>query len=480
MTDPPLLRYAAATSPDPLQASGATTPSENRITIAVFAPEDGPVYCDKIQLAVPKNDVDGNPYFTQAPNWSCSNAAWEIDTSTDIDDWDIGGKVQYYRTGFRTVERSDDRVDYPLNFGIDGILGANTGTLTCLLREHSGTTDTPADFTYKQGALTMPVDEQTFYLNNFLARDPGNPNVPRTKFTVGDRIDLTWESNGTAFQLYDGDGSLLTDGAGTQYTVWDGIDNDTTFTLCATLTSGNAQPQNGFEPIYQYATLTVTVTNPILTDLTVAGYSGTKLTTADTDGLAVLGSVEVQGECTVEELLSAKGDLIVYDEGERKIDTSGTNGLTVLGELYVEDNCAIDGSLRTDGDLTVSSDGERKFTTEDTDGIEVSGELAASGRLTARSDLDVSGDLSVYGSVSGSLSVNGSLSVDESISSGSGMYSEGSRVISENDTIALHNTYYPSYLYASEWQEDSDRWKVFTWHAADEPVLEAYWTIERG
>jgi hypothetical protein len=329
MTDPqPLLTYRVATSPNPLQASSPTTPSRASITIAVF-PGDQPVYCNKIQIAVPKNDADNNPYFSAPPDGSCSSTKWEIDTTAPLDDDDDPNSAEdglrHYLVTFRTIEDDDNLIDYPLNFGLTGTLGTTTGTLTCRLGETSGTDNDTSRFTPKKGSFTMAVDPQTLYLNNFLSSDPGKPTTPRTKFTAGDPIYLTWESNGTSFQLYDGDGTVLNKDSDTDthFTLENGITNDTTFTLVATLTSGRAQSQNDFQPIYQYATLTLTTTNPTLTDFTVTRNGKKKITTVDTNGLIVDG------------LLSANNNLTVSANNETKITTVGKDTLDVNGTLRV-------------------------------------------------------------------------------------------------------------------------------------------------
>ncbi|MEV3961835.1 hypothetical protein AB0M34_13190 [Nocardia sp. NPDC050193] len=278
MTDEqPLLGYAIATSPNPLQASSTTTPSRDHITIAVSVPADETIHCDSIQFAVPKADPD-TPGFDSAPGWSLSSdKKWKW-----LDTWlDDTHTPSYYRAAI--VPADDNQpIEYGVSVGITGTLGTETGTLTCLLREHSGTNE--ATLTYKEGSFIMPVDPQAFYLNNFLALDPGSPNVPRTRFSDGDTFVLSWESNGTNFTLYDGDGNVLYDGPDTSCTlippVYPGdqppagciqyfFKTDTTFTLCATLTSGAAQSRNDFEPIYQYATLTVTTAKPIFDSLNV-------------------------------------------------------------------------------------------------------------------------------------------------------------------------------------------------------------------
>jgi hypothetical protein len=457
MTDP-LLDYRVATSPSPLEASSATTPSSNRITIAVFHPGDTPVHCDAIQLSVPKNDPHGNPYFSQRPDFSCSRADWEVD-SKGLE----AETQQYYRVTFKPTDPGNYLIDYPLDFGITGILGPTTGTLTCLLREHSSTD--ASGFTYKEATLTMAVVAQTFYLDNFLARDPGRPTIPRTKFSAGDRIEVVWESNGTYFQLFGGDGTVLHQGKDTHFVLESGIRNDTTLTLAATLTSGPAQSENGFEPIYQYATLTVTVTDPTLAALTVTG------------GADVRGSLSVGNGLTVKGLLDAQNDLVVSGGGWEKIATNRSDYLTVYGSALIEQ------TLKA-GDLTVDEYGG-KLTTVGIAGLKVGGQLTVAGQLAAQSDCEVNGLLQAKGDFTAGwggtekittryqsgLTVKGPLEVDGS------MRRAGQDAVCNGSTIGLKNNYRSTWMYASEmYWEGEDRRFVFTWDPGNR-TSESYWEV---
>ncbi|WP_433715746.1 hypothetical protein ACQP2U_18250 [Nocardia sp. CA-084685] len=157
------------------------------------------------------------PSFDSPPGWSLSNdKKWKW-----LDTWlDDTHTPSYYRAAI--VPAVDNQpIEYGVSVGITGTLGTETGTLTCLLREHSGADE--ATLTYKEGSFSMPVDPQAFYVNNFLAFDPGSPNVPRARFSDGDTFVLSGESNGTNFTLYDGDGNgngnVLYDGPDTSCTL---------------------------------------------------------------------------------------------------------------------------------------------------------------------------------------------------------------------------------------------------------------------
>ncbi|MGW4796895.1 hypothetical protein ACWEPC_31180, partial [Nonomuraea sp. NPDC004297] len=199
---------------------------------------------------------------------------------------------------------------------IGGDVVATPGsTLTCPTTETSGTTSgtysrrTPLD-------LTWETAEPVFYLHSFLASAPDRPTVPRTKFSAGDEVSLTWESNGSYFQLYDGDGTTLSEGPATSWTVPQGrILNDTTFTLQASMTS-EAEQSTGIHPAYQYATITVTITNPTLDQVTATNGTLTPYVQGSVDG--------------------RRGRVAFSDVGAEIYDNSGAWGTVTAGKAELD------------------------------------------------------------------------------------------------------------------------------------------------
>ncbi|WP_220448455.1 hypothetical protein, partial [Nonomuraea diastatica] len=206
-----------------------------------------------------------------------------------------------------------------------------------LVTEYSGTTSD----TYSRKDpldLTLPTTEPAFYLHNFLSTAPDKQSIPKTKFTAGDDVHFTWESNGTYFQLYDGDGATLYEGSGTSYTLpMDKILSDTTFTLKASMTSG-AQKSNDVQPVNQYATITITINNPTLHQMTVTDNLDAgdltvgQLTTHATDRL-IVGKLTVQSELDVHGPLNA--DALIA-----KHDLRADHNVTVSGDLSVSGKVA--------------------------------------------------------------------------------------------------------------------------------------------
>ncbi|WP_157254606.1 hypothetical protein [Nonomuraea typhae] len=323
-----LLHYGTSTSPTPLQAGSSDKPAFNTINLTVTPPSGQQVYCDKIDVALPASAPDGGgAYFTEAPDGVITGGDWKPPTAQLKSGRELGlaDAQNYFHVVFEPPMPDLDLVDGTLSFAISGNLAitATGSALACSITETSGTTS--GSYSRKDRLdLTLPTGEPVFYLNSLLAVAPDKPTIPRTKFNAGDEVALSWESNGSAFQLYDGDGTSLYEGAATSCSIpADKVVNDTTYTLKATLTSGTP----GAQPATLYATITLTIANPILrhvtvteelvaTDLTVPA----KLTTSQTDGLRVSGSM------TADSALTVNGQL-----GTRDVNVGG--GLTVSGRL---------------------------------------------------------------------------------------------------------------------------------------------------
>ncbi|MCG5217323.1 hypothetical protein [Streptosporangium sp. KLBMP 9127] len=432
-----LLHYSTTTSPAPLEAGRPDKPASARIDLTVSAPAGPNIYCERILVAVPISDPDGGgAYFTEQPHAEIIGGPWSAPSAQMKSGQELGlaAATNYYYIPFEAPPVPGlDLVDKPLQFRITGTLAATTGSgLTCLVTETSGMSS--GTYTRKDTfELALPTAEPVFYLNNFLANDPDKLTIPRTKFNAGDAVNFTWESNGSYFQLYDGDGTPLYEGPGTVYTLpKDKIVNDTTFTLQASVTSGTQQSTD-VQPVYQYATLTITVSNPTLTGLTVngllsakndltvsgSGY-GEKITTVGANGLIVQNdcsvvkdlssaSLNTRGDIDCAGGLLVKGDLACDDldtrgdincqkglsvDGESKLNGDVTLGdqvshhsITVNGDVTIQEDLAVEGYctvnklLHAKNDLAVAGDGAEKISTRGTDGLYVDGTLTHYGDI---------------------------------------------------------------------------------------------------
>ncbi|MGW6504354.1 hypothetical protein [Nonomuraea angiospora] len=284
MTDSPLLHYSTSTAP--LQAGSPDKPAANTIDITVSSPAGQKIYCKKLEIAVPISAPDdGGAYFTENPQssitgkWGTASAQMKIGQELGLQP-----DTNYYHVIFQAPPIPGfDLIDKPLTISITGNIAATPGsTLTCPTTETSGTTSgkytpkTPQD-------LTWDTAKPAFYLHNFLASAPDKPTIPKTKYNAGDEVYLSWESNGTYFRLYDGDGTILNPNTPSEtfhLIPKAAIANDTTFTLQASET----QESIGIHPVYQYATITITINNPTLSQMTVTNGTHTPWVQGVVDG----------------------------------------------------------------------------------------------------------------------------------------------------------------------------------------------------
>lgn len=385
MSGPNLLHYSTTTTPATLEAGTPEKPAPARIDLTVSSPSGQQIYCQKIDIAVPAGTPEG-AYFTEKPkgeviggNWS--PLSFQMKTGQELG---LATGTSYYQLIFEPPIPEFELVNEPLQFRVSGTLAASGGSgLNCFITEYSDTTSGSSK-RRDPLALSLPTVEPVFYLHNFLSTAPDKPTVPRTRFNAGDTVRFSWESNGSYFQLYDGDGTTLYEGPGTFCTVPQGkIVNDTTFTLKAVATSGTQQSDDS-TPAYRYATLTVTITNPTLSGLTSTGDIAAK------SRLAVDGQMTANGGLTVNQLLTANDEvsvrrLLTADSG---LTTNGT--LNANGSLYVSNQLSANGGLSVDGHLSV--DGT----------LDVRDKLTANGGLTVEDDcqinthLHANSDLTVY------------------------------------------------------------------------------------
>ncbi|MEO3876729.1 hypothetical protein ABGB18_48935 [Nonomuraea sp. B12E4] len=421
MSDTPLLHYSTSTAP--LQAGTPDKPVANTIDITVSSPAGQKIYCKKLEIAVPISAPDdGGAYFTENPQssitgkWGTASAQMKIGQELGLEP-----ATNYYHVIFQAPPIPGfDLIDKPLTISITGNLAATPGsTLTCPTTETSGTTSgkytpkTPQD-------LTWDTAKPAFYLHNFLAGAPDEPTIPKTKFNAGDEVSLSWESNGDFFHLYDGDGTVLHEGRETSWTVpADKIFSDTTFTL-------RASDTGGFETSYQYATITITINNPTLSELTVKGPLGVngKLTAQDdlsvsnslTADLLKAGSVTVTQHCQIDrdcnitggltsERLVANGDTKLNGRLEVYEEATLDGAVTVRGRLTANGDCDVNGRLSANQDFSVSYGGTEKITTVGKSGLSVEGDFNVSDHGTEKittygyNGLCVDGDLTVNGRI---------------------------------------------------------------------------------
>ncbi|ABW13780.1 hypothetical protein Franean1_4401 [Parafrankia sp. EAN1pec] len=347
-SDTILLDYALSTDPAPVPASTAQVVNQARVNIGVSA--ETTVYCSQIVIAVPIGTDDASLYAL-APAGSSNSNKWAVTAQLrkGRDLWDGLDEDQDYSTFvYDCVSSTDYRVDYNLVFGVFGAVNQTVGDAEIAIQETSGTSSDPTTFTLKPAYFPVRKEWPAFYLKNLVAATLASPTVPATDFSEGDPVRLSWESNGTYFQLFTkGQSRPVYAGTATTYTLEEGLSRDTAFVLTASMTGSPDEdvPQGGYEPIYLYDALTVSVSNPVLTpsSVTVSGtleVSGTSyLSTTETGSLSS-SSVSVNGSLDVDGSTSLS-------------DTTVDDGLTVRGSTELEESLSVSGSTSL-SDATVT------------------------------------------------------------------------------------------------------------------------------
>lgn len=460
---PPLLTYRPSTSPAPLQASTPGTATEGRVNLAVSA-DQTTVYCDQILLSIPKNAESGGAYFATKPHISTSSDRWTVASLLEVSAQEIGGKgnAEYWRATLKSAGEAYDKVEGTLDFGITGELSVSAGTMNCYITEYSSTAPGRTNYTHETFILPLSVTGPVFYLHTFLARGSASATAPKTKFATNEPVYLSWESNGAYFRVYDGDGRIAYEGPDTFCSPSaDHLTMDTTFTLEASMSSTTAG--DSFKPVYQYATLALSVKNPTLAGLAVqgeiSGESGLDVAGSASVGnyLSVGNDLTVHGSADVGSSLSVGGGAVVHS------NLSASGSLTVGNTVYAESDLRVNGTLNANGDLNANST------------------LNAYGQVNAISDDHYVRIRELRGPIYEKLSINSNTELisgcDLNVTGDSKI--KGYGVLSDQDTIGLNNTYYGGYLYASTYEKDGDRRIPYVWVPGDR-VRESYWRISRG
>lgn len=270
-----LLTYLFSSDPDPIQVSFPQTQISARLNIAVFEPRQ-PVYCSQIELAVPVG-TDAPSLFASPPRGSFNTNKWTLTSQAEKKGSEMGLENQQIYSTFTYNCRSsvDYLIDYNLVFGVFGQVNEVSGPFTIQIQELSGTTRDPKTFTNKRSTFALSKYLPQFYLHNFVAVTQTNPTIPATDFPSGADITFKWESNGTYFQLFMKNlGTPIYADKEKVFKLKGGVDRDTTFILVASVTGkpDSDSSGGGYEPIYLYDSLSITVSDPIIDEtLTVKG-----------------------------------------------------------------------------------------------------------------------------------------------------------------------------------------------------------------
>ena len=270
-----LLKYLFSSDPDPIQVSFPETQISARLNIAVFKPSQ-PVYCSQIGVAVPVG-TDAPSLFASSPSGSINTNKWTLTSQFEKKGSEIGLDSQqiYSKFTYNCRSSADYLIDYNLVLGVFGPVNQVSGPFTIKIFETSGTTNDLKTFTNKIGAFALNKYVPQFYLHNFVAVSQTNQSIPATDFASGADITFRWESNGTYFQLFMKDlATPIYADKKKVFTLKGGVTRDTTFILVASVTGkpDSDSSGGGYEPIYLYDSLSITVADPIIDEtLTVKG-----------------------------------------------------------------------------------------------------------------------------------------------------------------------------------------------------------------
>ena len=438
-----LLTYGFSTSPAPLQVSTSLLPSDGRVNIAVFNPSAA--YCDAIAVRVFVG-TDGPAFGPNPPAASVSTAKWGIvdaalalpgAVAADVVVGPPGDTLATYQ--FQCKDKNDWQLGYQLTLSLDGPVNQATGQLQVVVAEHSG--KDPNNLAWSE-PVTFLLDKVTpqFTLRNLVAADPSAPTVPVTEFAAGDAIRLEWESNGTWFEVYAKDNPVPVYEGSCKFCEAAGIETDTTFFVVGQVASG--APGNGastgYEAISLYDSITVTVSDPVLTPSSVAVSGAVSATT-------VAATESVSAPTVRAGSITANDDIV------------GTN-LTASGGVVA-------GSIATSGPVNAA--------TVTASGNVQAGTVLAQGAVIGDAGMTLSpagitiGAWNFYQDPSGELVVsNGAQQL--AISPG-GMTFQGNHVICDHDPICIWSWARQAWLNGSSRfsMGDPNGWQAWTYWMAD-------------
>ncbi len=375
-----LLQYAASTSPSPMQASVPWMPATGRLNISLLNPQGA--YCKQIIIAVPYGNT-ADALFASMPSIAANNADWSLLTKEEEAGGRPGIRSATPYAAFTMVCRDEKlyKISGNQTFSISGDIGGQCGSSTIQIQETSSP-DNQQEMQDRLYQFNCVKAEPEFYARNFITTAADQYTVPRSEFQKGEEIRFVWESNGTYFKIYQKDGKVVYQGTQTSCVLQEGVQNDTAFVLVASMTGDwdEDQPQAGYQPVYIYRHLTVTVANPLLrpSRLTVgelAMFSGPAAFVQKTEfkehakfsgganisgGLNVNTSLYVNGNltaigATVEDSLHVKGELTAASATiQHSLETCGAN---IHIDLFHQDMQTVCKGINPSAEFKADTDG---------------------------------------------------------------------------------------------------------------------------
>jgi len=267
--DPPcLLTYTFyPTWPQPVQISTPNGAADAAINVSVSNPRKA--HCNRIELYIPVGSAP-DALTPDAPTVAPSTSRWSVGKSLMRGN-ELGlGEGQFTRYTCDCNSPADYGVGYPLAFSVSvSPVSSTAGDYTVWVSESSGQEDDPAKFVRRSSSFTLQKAQPQFYLHNFIASSPStdkDQRVPVGDFKKGDKIQLSWEGNGSTYTLYTAGGAKpLYSGPDTSFTLEGGLEDTRTFILQAEVTGADGGGGTGFETVSLYQSLTVKIVNPVIT-----------------------------------------------------------------------------------------------------------------------------------------------------------------------------------------------------------------------
>jgi hypothetical protein len=190
--------------------SPATTTS-GRITVRVTSPEVPRVACDAIIIDVPIGTNEGD-IFIRAPRIEITSLNWSVSSQESIDVPDQSEKVTKYYSFTIQNQAPGALVALPtFEFIITGNVNTenmHTNKALLVVQERSVVAEGkpfPKGVEFQKATYPLAKYESLLlYINSFYSTNPDSPETPKANFSTGDAINLSWESNGHSFELYQG------------------------------------------------------------------------------------------------------------------------------------------------------------------------------------------------------------------------------------------------------------------------------------
>ncbi|MCE7996837.1 MAG: hypothetical protein HEP71_33055 [Roseivirga sp.] len=246
---PGLLTYKVSTDPDPLYINDP----DSKLLIKIE--KNTAVYLDKIFIEVPADSgSSADTLFLTDPPLTYQMTPenhWEIKGPNII----IKPETPPTQTFTISPKGEANQITEDLHVTITGTTNTDKGTVQIVIGEHSGTSS--GHYAFRESKFSVKKSEpMPFHLHSFLSFDPHDPDTPKLSFKTTDEIHLSWDSNGTSYELFPKD--LVTKGnptTNTHITIPAGnVPRDQTVVIKAT---------DGDKTLYQ--TLNICIENPVLT-----------------------------------------------------------------------------------------------------------------------------------------------------------------------------------------------------------------------